>query len=85
MRSDQTSSEPPTRGRRALGYKFVDAQGWRHDASIKLDFNSLLNNTNIDMYSGTTAGGTAQYPGGVPLYWTIPERSGLATVSVPIN
>ncbi len=69
----------------ALGYKFVNAQGWLHDASIRLTFNNLLNNTSIDMNSGTTAGGTAQYPGGVPLYFTIPERSYFATLSVPIS
>lgn len=69
----------------ALGYKFVSAQGWLHDASIKLDFDNLLNNTNIDMTPGTTAGGTAQYPGGVPLYWTIPGRSVFATLSIPID
>ncbi len=69
----------------ALGYKFVNAMGWLHDASIKLDFDNLLNNTNIDMSSGTTAGATTQYPGGVPLYWTIPGRSVFATVSVPIS
>jgi iron complex outermembrane recepter protein len=69
----------------ALGYKFVNAQGWLHNASIKLDFDNLLNNTNIDMSPGTTAGGTVQYPGGVPLYWTIPGRSVFATVSLPIS
>jgi iron complex outermembrane recepter protein len=69
----------------ALGYKLVGAQGWLHDASIKLAFNNLLNNTNIDMFAGTTAGGTAQYPGGVPLYFTIPGRSVFATLSVPIT
>lgn len=69
----------------ALGYKFVSAQGWLHDVSVKLDFNNLLNNTNIDLSPGTTAGSTVQYPGGVPLYFTIPERSVFATVSVPIS
>ncbi|HUA23781.1 MAG TPA: TonB-dependent receptor [Steroidobacteraceae bacterium] len=69
----------------ALGYKFVNAQGWLRNASIKLDFDNLLNNTNIDMSSGTTAGSTVQYPGGVPLYWTIPGRSVFATVSLPIS
>lgn len=69
----------------ALGYKFAGAEGWLHNASLKLTFNNLLNNTNIDMNSGTTAGGTAQYPGGVPLYFTIPKRSYFATLSVPIG
>lgn len=69
----------------ALGYKFVSAQGWLHDASVKLDFDNLLNNTNIDMFAGTTAGSTVQYPGGVPLYWTIPGRSVFATLTVPIT
>ncbi len=69
----------------ALGYKFVSAQGWLHDVSIKLDFNNLLNNTNIDMYPGTTAGTTVQYPNGIPLAFTIPERSVFATVTVPIT
>jgi iron complex outermembrane recepter protein len=68
----------------ALGYKLVSVQGWLHDASIRLAFDNLLNNTNIDMIPGTTAGSTAQYPNGVPLYFTIPRRSIFATLSVPI-
>ncbi|HEY6516726.1 MAG TPA: hypothetical protein VIY50_11320 [Steroidobacteraceae bacterium] len=67
------------------GYKFVNAQGWLHNASVKLAFDNLLNNTNIDMFVGTTAASTVQYPGGVPLYFTIPQRSVFATVTVPIS
>lgn len=69
----------------ALGYKFVAAQGWLHNVSIKLDFDNLLDNTNIDMSPGSSAGTSPQYPNGVPLYWTIPQRSVFATVSVPIS
>ena len=62
----------------ALGYKLVNVQGWLHDASLRLSFNNLLNNTNIDMIPGTTAAN-------VPLYYTIPGRSVFATLSVPIS
>jgi len=68
----------------ALGYTFAQGPSWLHGASIKLDFSNLLNNTRIDALAGYTAGGTTQYPGGVPLYWTIPERSVMATLAWPL-
>jgi len=69
----------------AVGYKFANADGWMHDASLKLSFDNLLNDTNINALAGYTGGGTTQYPNGVPLYWTIPGFGVFATLSVPIT
>lgn len=66
----------------ALGYKFMDTP-WLRNASIKLSFSNLLNSNKIDALAGYTAGSTAQFPGGVPLYWTIPRRAVFASLSVP--
>jgi len=59
----------------ALNYTFND--GAANAPSIKLAFDNLLNSTKIYALAGYTAAL------GTPLYWTIPGRSVMASVSVP--
>jgi iron complex outermembrane receptor protein len=62
----------------ALGYSFGDNVGWFKGASIKLQFNNLLDKTPVIALAGYTAWF------GTPLYWTLPERSFNVTLEVPL-
>jgi iron complex outermembrane recepter protein len=62
----------------ALGYTVAPNSGWLSKASLKLSFNNLLDSHKIIALAGYTAAA------GTPLYWTLPERSVFANISVPL-
>ena len=62
----------------ALGYPVAPNSGWLSKASLKLSFNNLLDSHKIIALAGYTAAA------GTPLYWTLPERSVFANISVPL-
>ena len=60
----------------ALGYTVPANAAWLAKANVRLALNNLLDSHKIIALAGYTAAST-------PLYWTMPERSVFATLSVP--
>ena len=61
----------------AIGYTVPASAPWLAKANVRLSFNNLLDSRKIIALAGNTAAD------GTPLYWTLPERSLFATLSVP--
>ena len=61
----------------AIGYTVPASARWLAKANVRLSFNNLLDSHKIIALAGYTV------DLGTPLYWTMPERSVFATVSVP--
>lgn len=59
----------------SAAYTIKNIGSWMHDTRFGLQVNNVFNRRSIDALAGYTAGANT------PLYWTIPGRAVIATVS----